>query len=148
MISDGVYAGRMDQGLSLLLTCKKIYEEAAAVLYTQNTFSFDSPLALSTFAQKVLPSRLNSIRSITFERHNVPAADWNRICKILTEIQGLVEFRVSFQESAHALKGVPEEELFGPLETLQERLPVFEVESHGKRGDKRKRWENGRLCEP
>ncbi|CAN9277880.1 unnamed protein product [Alternaria sp. RS040] len=81
----------------MLRTCKKIYREAASVLYSENTFKFDSYKLLSTFVSTIPPQRLTSIRKIVL----VITLFWNRcdtfimryrdLLSLLSGMQGLKE---------------------------------------------------------
>ncbi|KAI4266383.1 MAG: hypothetical protein L6R38_008780, partial [Xanthoria sp. 2 TBL-2021] len=59
---------------AILRTCRQIYIEAVDLLYTENTFVFQSPLILAYFAKAVLPYRFNAIRKVRiwFEQNNWP----------------------------------------------------------------------------
>ncbi|KAF2731516.1 hypothetical protein EJ04DRAFT_514543 [Polyplosphaeria fusca] len=56
--------------LPLLCTCRKIYSEAAHLLYESPTFSFPNPISFLAFSATILPIKLNSIRTLqlNFER--------------------------------------------------------------------------------
>ena len=49
---------------ALLRTCRQVYIEAVDLLYSGNTFVFNSPAILARFAEAVPPCRLNAIRTL------------------------------------------------------------------------------------
>lgn len=51
-------------GIGLLVSCRQIYQETIDLLYSSNTFILCDFHTLDTFAQNVLPQRLNTIRSL------------------------------------------------------------------------------------
>lgn len=56
--------GTSDNSLSLIQTCRQIYNEASLVLYQTNTFDINHPQTLLFLARTILPSRLASIRNL------------------------------------------------------------------------------------
>lgn len=69
--------------LDLLRTCRQIYSEAALMVYTENTFSFESQVEMLQFTEIALEKRQRqSLRSlhIHVEHRGVPLAyvDINR----------------------------------------------------------------------
>ncbi|KAF2875668.1 hypothetical protein BDV95DRAFT_591125 [Massariosphaeria phaeospora] len=51
-------------GLRLLMTCRQAYRECIPLLYASNTFDFDDPAIVLSFARSILPQRLAAITSI------------------------------------------------------------------------------------
>ncbi|TGO26260.1 hypothetical protein BPAE_0063g00290 [Botrytis paeoniae] len=53
--------------LQLLQVCRRIYSEAISLLYSTNTFNFDSMEAFISFSNEILPRRFDSITSVTLD---------------------------------------------------------------------------------
>ncbi|KAJ8069195.1 hypothetical protein OCU04_002866 [Sclerotinia nivalis] len=51
--------------IQLLQVCRRVYSETATVLYSTNTFDFDSMESLISFSNEILPRRFDSITSVT-----------------------------------------------------------------------------------
>ncbi|KAH7342628.1 hypothetical protein BKA65DRAFT_294953 [Rhexocercosporidium sp. MPI-PUGE-AT-0058] len=52
--------------LSLLKTCKQIYQEAIDILYTSNTFTVSYPTTIEFLPLTLLPQRVDTIRNLRF----------------------------------------------------------------------------------
>ncbi|ATZ52767.1 hypothetical protein BCIN_08g04050 [Botrytis cinerea B05.10] len=60
--------GEGSRGLiQLLQVCRRIYSEAISLLYSANTFNFDSMEAFISFSNEILPHRFDSITSVTLD---------------------------------------------------------------------------------
>ncbi|TGO64020.1 hypothetical protein BCON_0009g00290 [Botryotinia convoluta] len=53
--------------LQLLQVCRRIYSEAISLLYSTNTFNFDSMESFISFSNEILPRRFDSITSVTLD---------------------------------------------------------------------------------
>ncbi|KAL3446384.1 hypothetical protein BJX65DRAFT_130583 [Aspergillus insuetus] len=74
MAADGTVARRLlgeaphrDKILPLLRTCRGIYFEAADLIYTANTLTFEDLATLAAFPQCVTPDRLSSIQGVQLD---------------------------------------------------------------------------------
>ncbi|KAL8759375.1 MAG: hypothetical protein Q9199_000810 [Rusavskia elegans] len=100
---------------AILRTCRQIYTEAVDLLYTGNTFVFQTTLILAYFAKAVLPYRFNAIRKvrICFEQDNepfwpfcssqpsitTPREEWNQAWKTIAGMEHLTTLHVSFDST-------------------------------------------------
>ncbi|KAF7912061.1 hypothetical protein BELL_0299g00090 [Botrytis elliptica] len=53
--------------IQLLQVCRRIYSEAISLLYSTNTFNFDSMESFISFSNEILPHRFDSITSVTLD---------------------------------------------------------------------------------
>ncbi|KAF7899835.1 hypothetical protein EAF00_004171 [Botryotinia globosa] len=53
--------------IQLLQVCRRIYSEAISLLYSTNTFNFDSMESFISFSNEILPRRFDSITSVTLD---------------------------------------------------------------------------------
>ncbi|TGO68339.1 hypothetical protein BOTNAR_0026g00260 [Botryotinia narcissicola] len=53
--------------IPLLQVCRRIYSEAISLLYSTNTFNFDSMESFTSFSNEILPRRFDSITSVTLD---------------------------------------------------------------------------------
>jgi hypothetical protein len=97
--------------LAVLRTCRQLYQEAIPLLYSTNTFDFDSIPPLLYLAQTIRPQRLESIRylQLSFNLFMVgafapePRTDypfdmgtWQRVWKMVrTRMKGLRDLEVT-----------------------------------------------------
>ncbi|KAF2113655.1 hypothetical protein BDV96DRAFT_578168 [Lophiotrema nucula] len=97
--------------LCILLTCRKLYQEAIDILYTTNCFSFDRGRSLTLFLTTILPHRFDKIRHLSLNwLFNVSGDDWppiynsqaggreedtawERICVRIANMPQLAEFQ-------------------------------------------------------
>ncbi|CAN9211985.1 unnamed protein product [Alternaria alternata] len=114
----------------MLRTCKKIYREAASVLYSKNTFKFDSYKLLSTFVSTIPPQRLVSIRKVVL----VITLFWNGcdefimwygdLLPLLSGMQGLKEVCLRYRLRENNYVVHPRFSDFELLEWLEkEKIP-------------------------
>ncbi|APA11106.1 predicted protein [Sclerotinia sclerotiorum 1980 UF-70] len=86
--------------IQLLQVCRRIYSEAIPLLYSANTFDFDSMESLISFSNEILPRRFDSITSVTLSfsfdtsslfnessSNNVPR--WERTWMIIGSMKSL-----------------------------------------------------------
>ncbi|CAD6443992.1 fa631580-a2e0-4070-a688-9eee936aa09a-CDS [Sclerotinia trifoliorum] len=86
--------------IQLLQVCRRIYSEAISLLYSANTFDFDSMESLISFSNEILPRRFDSITSVTLSfsfdtsalfnessSNNVPR--WERTWMIIGSMKSL-----------------------------------------------------------
>lgn len=94
-----------DRGLlDPVLTCRRLYSESISILYSHNTFDFDQRESLYSLSITILPDRFNMIRSIQLHHLTNPAnlnlpdvwVLWEQIWRIIADMQGLRELRISF----------------------------------------------------
>jgi hypothetical protein len=117
------------------------------VLYTQNTFDFDHPLALLIFSAQISPSSLHSIRFIAFEpqRHvyvlkpgnpsnyrtgvggkSFQREEWAQMWHVIADMQGLEKVRIRFRAPC---VGWTVEDVLDPLWSVTRPLRVFDVDA-------------------
>ncbi|TKA26682.1 hypothetical protein B0A50_04790 [Salinomyces thailandicus] len=53
------------QGLSLLSVCRQIYNEAASIPFSTNTFTFSTPAQISQFTESLTPEQKHQLSNIT-----------------------------------------------------------------------------------
>lgn len=123
------------------------YEEAAPILYSQNTFDFDHPLSFPVFADIVAASSLHNMESVIFElrphlynfdpptskssitpQNKSLTAQWQQTWEILAAMEGLQNVRVRFSKPFQADMGWKERVLMKPILNFERDLGVFEVE--------------------
>ncbi|KAL3488212.1 hypothetical protein BJX62DRAFT_240247 [Aspergillus germanicus] len=106
----------------LLACCRRVYSETIPILYQSNTLAFNNPLRILDLPRSLLPSRLQTIRSIQVEKtlHEPPrdgddigkrlereALDlWRKACAVLAEMSGLQKLLVYFSSHDHYPGGV------------------------------------------
>ena len=118
------WSGVGDGLLNLLQTCRKIYSEAAHVLYAGNTFDVITPESIIFLADTVLPNRLNNIRSIhmswLFCRMSTGLLPlhakhkWEKSLLILSTIESLRHLKVLLHDEYPPMTASLEEEMFEP----------------------------------
>ncbi|KAF7862752.1 hypothetical protein EAF04_007624 [Stromatinia cepivora] len=92
--------------IQLLQVCRRVYSEAIPLLYSTNTFDFDSMESLISFSNEILPRRFDSITSIalsfSFDTsslfnesscNNVPR--WERTWMIIGSMKSLKSLRTT-----------------------------------------------------
>ncbi|KAI9649384.1 hypothetical protein NHQ30_001959 [Ciborinia camelliae] len=99
--------GKGSRGLiPLLKVCRRIYSEAIPLLYSTNTFNFDSMESLISFSNEILPRRFDSIQSLTLSLNfstshlfnestcnNLPR--WERTWMIIGSMKSLKNLRAT-----------------------------------------------------
>ncbi|CAG8312371.1 unnamed protein product [Penicillium salamii] len=113
--------------LGLALTCRQIYHESIALLYSLPTFEFSNPWSLPYLHPTIPRQHWESIRTVelrwSFPGHWLPSKDsvravyvsagqmqWQETCQSLTQMSGLRSFTLAlestwFSESAGKLVG-------------------------------------------
>ncbi len=101
--------------LSLLLTCKQIYNEAVALLYSCNTFNFDNSATLCQFMNLVTSHHSNYVRTvhvntamwkircsdvIQLSRPNSSWEAWTGLWRLLAKFKGLQHLRLDIYGSS------------------------------------------------
>ncbi|KAL8709784.1 MAG: hypothetical protein Q9220_005570 [cf. Caloplaca sp. 1 TL-2023] len=118
------------RAMSLLLTCRQIYAEAADVLYSTNVFNIDEPFTLETMT-RVVGSKTASIRIVHVnyamwriranehrEALKPACGDWIRFWRLLAEgFQGLQYLRLDIYGTSNL--GILDQEDLEPLLKLQ-----------------------------
>jgi hypothetical protein len=99
------------------LTILYRYKEASSVLYEQNTFDFDDPLALIMFVRQISRESLGRVERI------VPA-QWEMAWGIVSGRQGIQDVRVKFLDPR---SGEREVGLSAPLVEVKRELRVFDI---------------------
>ena len=61
---------------ALLLTCKKVNEEATAIFYASSTFSFNVPATLRAFLKPLSATAKEAIRSVAIKHHTAGNPMW------------------------------------------------------------------------
>ncbi|KAL3451472.1 hypothetical protein BJX65DRAFT_304056 [Aspergillus insuetus] len=125
----------------LLACCRRVYSESIPILYQSNTLAFNNPLRILDLPRSILPSRLQTIRSIQIEKtlHEPPrdgdiiekrlereALDiWRKACAVLAEMSGLQKLLVYFSNHDHYLGGVDIVPYLQPMADIN--VPEFVV---------------------
>lgn len=150
-IQDGVYIGWFDSGcIPLMLSCRMVYKEMIRVVYTTNTFDFETPTAFNSFAQLIPRWHLDSIESLSFtlrapswicdsSQSATLAKYWCQMWDTIAEMKGLEEIRVRFLEMGYAAQVVKGKErvILEPMCAVGvwRDLRLFEVEVPWKAPD-------------
>ncbi|KAL4940126.1 hypothetical protein BDV06DRAFT_224368 [Aspergillus oleicola] len=94
---EGTDGPRQDQLLPLLCSCRRIYSESIALLYTRNKFVFDDNRTFKLFPTVIPSHRLGTIRFLyirfyTFKDDQIDPkseATWKQLCRTLTGMKRL-----------------------------------------------------------
>ncbi len=113
-----------DGGLALLQTCRQIYRECVALMYTTNTFDVNHPQTLLFLGRTIIPARLAMIRSLQvswyglhlphglgsgsssvfhLNERSMPddVATWVKMCTIIvTQMTGLRSLKIKIEKDA------------------------------------------------
>ena len=93
---------------AILRTCRQIYREAVDLLYTGNTFVFQSPFFLFAFANAVLPYRFNAIRKIRICYEQLAYPFWSpSISRQLDPPSRDLMLRQEWRQSWTTIAGMP-----------------------------------------
>lgn len=132
--------------IPFLRTCRQIYSEAICLLYSTNLFSFADPNCIRHLSATILPSRLNSIKSISIdwyfywhiyddftqqmfsERFLYPPHDeatWEDMWRIIASMKGLKSLKIELSYF-DSLNGEREAMMLAPLGKVM-GLDNFEV---------------------
>ncbi|KAL3465423.1 hypothetical protein BJX64DRAFT_252399 [Aspergillus heterothallicus] len=106
----------------LLACCRRVYSESTLILYQSNTLAFNNPLRILDLPRSILPSRLQTIRSIQLEKTlHEPWRDgdiigkrlerealdlWRKACAVLAEMKGMQKLVVYFSSHDYYAGGV------------------------------------------
>jgi len=153
-LDTGLYIGCDDGNLlQLLQSCRKTYSEGIGLLYSSNTFDFDSLESFVSFSCSILSRRLDSISSLQLDfrfsqsyyfAESTPRNDWprwERTWRIIATMQSLQKIKMRILWPAATISEDEEEELLQPLRLVKD-LKVFDVNVPWPRQNGIEEWDN------
>ncbi|ESZ98372.1 hypothetical protein SBOR_1250 [Sclerotinia borealis F-4128] len=147
--------------IPLLRVCRRIYSEAIPILYSSNTFNFDSMECFISFSNEIIPHRFDAIQSLTLSfafdtsalynessSNNVPR--WERTWMIIGSMKSLQKLQATIiwpriiPAWSHEMRLLEPLKMAGGLgkEAFEVRLRELTREARGR--GKAKAYEVGR----